>query len=51
MNNVFFPLASESLFNRLQKMIPDERFIVPPPGRQITTDSDRFAGSRVAPRA
>jgi hypothetical protein len=38
MNNVFFPLDSERLFETLQQASPAERFIVPLPGARIVTD-------------
>jgi hypothetical protein len=41
MNHVFFPLDSDQLFEGLQAVTPKERFIVPPPGMQITADRDR----------
>jgi hypothetical protein len=42
MNNVFFPLDSNRLFEGLQMLGPQERFIVPLPGMQIVTDKDRI---------
>ncbi len=38
MNQVFFPLDSDQLFEGLQAVTPKERFIVPAPGTQIVSD-------------
>jgi hypothetical protein len=58
LNHVFFPLDSDALFEGLQKLSPQERFIVPIPGVQVTTDRNRVTGVtesapflRTAPRA
>lgn len=42
MNNLFFPLESESLFKALEMLSPEERFIVPAPGTQIISSKDRI---------
>ena len=44
MNNGFFALASDTLFEGLQKLEPEERFIAPAPGGRITIAKDRIAG-------
>jgi hypothetical protein len=43
MNNVFFPLDSDKLFEGLQTVSSKERFIVVTPGMQIVTDKDRIS--------
>jgi hypothetical protein len=42
MNNAFFALDSEILFDSLQKFGPEERFIAPAPGGRITVAKDRI---------
>jgi hypothetical protein len=40
MNNVFFPLDSDKLFDGLQAVSKQERFIVVTPGMQLVSDKD-----------
>jgi hypothetical protein len=42
MNNAFFPLDSERLFEGLQRLGPEERFLAPAPGGRITINRDRI---------
>ncbi len=48
MNNLFFPLDSNALFEALQLLNPGHRYIVPTPGWSITTTRDRIVSTREA---
>ncbi len=45
MNKAFFPLDSEKLFEGLGLLAPEERFLVPLPGGQITVTKDRIVST------
>jgi hypothetical protein len=44
MNNALFPLDTDRLFEALQMLGPDERFLAPAPGGRITVSKDRIVG-------
>jgi hypothetical protein len=49
MNNLFFPLDSHRLFEGLQQLSPEQRFIAVEPGMQLVTDRSSIVSTSQAP--